>query len=48
VERAVETQFRSLSDTRRILFSCGGGMPPKSPTENIRAFVSKVNALSQR
>ena len=31
VERAVEAQFRSLSDTRRILFSCGGGMPPKAP-----------------
>jgi uroporphyrinogen decarboxylase len=48
VERAVEAQFRSLSDTRRILFSCGGGMPPKAPTDNIRAFVSKVQALSRR
>ena len=48
VERAVEAQFRSLSDTRRILFSCGGGMPPKAPTDNIRAFVSKVTALSRR
>ena len=42
VESAVEAQFRSLTDTRRILFSCGGGMPPNAPTENIRAFVSKV------
>jgi uroporphyrinogen-III decarboxylase len=48
VERAVEAQFRSLSDTRRILFSCGGGMPPKAPTDNIRAFVSKVQGLSRR
>ena len=48
VERAVEAQFRSLSDTRRILLSCGGGMPPKAPTDNIRAFVSKVKALSRR
>ena len=46
VERAVEGQFRSLTDTRRILFSCGGGMPPKAPTENIQAFVSTVEKLS--
>ena len=42
VERAVEEQLRSLLDTRRILFSCGGGMPPNAPTENIRALVSTV------
>jgi uroporphyrinogen decarboxylase len=48
VERAVDEQFRSLPDTRRILFSCGGGMPPNAPTENIRAFVSKVGELSGR
>ena len=47
VERAVEEQFRFLPDTRRILFSCGGGMPPNAPTENIRAFNAKVQALSR-
>ncbi len=47
VERAVEAQFRSLTDTRRILHSCGGGMPPKAPTENLRAFVAKVQDLSR-
>jgi uroporphyrinogen decarboxylase len=46
VENAVEQQFRSLSDTRRVLFSCGGGMPPGVSSENIRAFVSKVKELS--
>ena len=46
VERAVEEQSRSLTDTRRILFSCGGGMPPNAPTENIRALVSTVQRLS--
>jgi uroporphyrinogen decarboxylase len=46
VADAVEQQFRSLKDTRGILFSCGGGMPPGVPTENIRAFTSKVAALS--
>jgi uroporphyrinogen decarboxylase len=48
VERAVETQYRSLADTRRVLFSCGGGMPPKAPTENLRAFASTVQRLSMR
>src|SRR5512137_228376 len=47
VERAVEEQFRSLPDTRRILFSCGGGMPPNAPTENIRTLVSTVRRLSK-
>jgi uroporphyrinogen decarboxylase len=46
VEAAVESQFRSLSETRRLLFSCGGGMPPGVPSENVRAFVSSVKRLS--
>jgi uroporphyrinogen-III decarboxylase len=48
VEAAVERQFGSLSDMRRVLFSCGGGMPPGVPSENIHAFVSKVKQLSAR
>jgi len=48
VENAVEQQFHSLSDTRRVLFSAGGGVPPGVPSENIQAFVSKVNELSAR
>lgn len=48
VEAAVEQQYRSLPDTRRVLFSCGGGMPPAVPSENIRAFISKVKELSAR
>lgn len=47
VEEAVETQFRSLTDTRRILFSCGGGMPPNAPTDSLRAFIEKVKDLSR-
>ena len=46
VENAVERQYRALPDTRRLLFSCGGGMPPNAPTANIRALVSKVTELS--
>jgi uroporphyrinogen decarboxylase len=46
VEAAVEQQFRGLAATTGLLFSCGGGMPPGVPSENIRAFVSKVKELS--
>ena len=47
VETAVAQQFRSLSDTRRVLFSCGGGMPPGVRSENIHAFVSKVKEAAR-
>jgi uroporphyrinogen decarboxylase len=47
VERAVDEQFRSLPDTRRILFSCGGGMPPNAPTSNIRTFISTLQRLTK-
>jgi uroporphyrinogen-III decarboxylase len=48
VEMAVEQQFRALPDKLRMLFSCGGGMPPGVPSENIRAFVSQVKVLGGR
>jgi uroporphyrinogen-III decarboxylase len=32
----------SLSDTSRILFSCGGGVPPGVSSENINAFIEAV------
>ncbi|MFP4500869.1 MAG: uroporphyrinogen decarboxylase family protein [Candidatus Hydrogenedentota bacterium] len=39
VERSVRELVGSLSDTRRVILSCGGGMPPGVPTENIHAFL---------
>jgi uroporphyrinogen decarboxylase len=45
VASAVERQFRSLSDTRRVLFSCGGGMPPGVSTANVRAFTATVRRM---
>ena len=45
VRQAVRAQFASLGDSTRILFSCGGGMPPGVPTENIEAFIGAVRAL---
>ncbi len=39
VRDSVRALRASLSDTRRILLSCGGGMPPGVSTENIEAFL---------
>jgi len=29
----------SVTDTRRVVLSCGGGMPPGVPTANVEAFL---------
>ncbi len=39
VIRAVQTALEDSADRRRLILSCGGGMPPGVPTENIRAFL---------
>jgi uroporphyrinogen decarboxylase len=30
-------------DRSRLIVSCGGGMPPGAPTENIQALIATVN-----
>lgn len=40
VDNSTKTLLSSLEDTSRIILSCGGGMPPDVPTENIEAFLS--------
>jgi len=42
VRKSVTDVIDSLEDKSKILFSCGGGMPPGVPTENIEAFYSAV------
>jgi len=42
VRRATRAMVESVEDQRRILFSCGGGMPPKVSTANIQAFCQAV------
>jgi uroporphyrinogen decarboxylase len=37
-------QMQELDDKTRILFSCGGGIPPDVSSENIRAFIQAVHA----
>ena len=40
VHNSINEALESLSDKRRIILSCGGGMPQDVPTENIGAFIS--------
>jgi uroporphyrinogen-III decarboxylase len=44
VDRAVSNALSGMEDMSRIVFSCGGGMPPNGPSENIRAVLSAVRA----
>jgi uroporphyrinogen-III decarboxylase len=39
---AVEDLMDDLHDNSRVIFSCGGGMPPGVSTENIQAFIDAV------
>ena len=42
VRNSVKAALESVSDKGRIILSCGGGMPPDVPTENIEAFLSSA------
>lgn len=42
VRKGVTEMIDSVEDHTRIIWSCGGGMPPDVSTENIRAFISAV------
>jgi uroporphyrinogen-III decarboxylase len=44
IAEKVNEQIQDLDDRTRVLFSCGGGMPPGVTSENIRAFVQAVRA----
>jgi uroporphyrinogen-III decarboxylase len=39
VRASVKASLAGVKDTRRIILSCGGGMPPDVPTNNIVAFL---------
>jgi uroporphyrinogen decarboxylase len=42
VARSVREMLNTLDDRSRLIVSCGGGMPPQAPTENIQALISTV------
>jgi len=39
VRRSVRAALNGVTDTRRIILSCGGGMPPAVPTANSEAVI---------
>jgi uroporphyrinogen decarboxylase len=47
VKRSVTEMLSALDDKSRLIVSCGGGMPPQAPTENIKALISTVEELTQ-
>jgi uroporphyrinogen decarboxylase len=42
VREATLALLKDLKDPSRVIFSCGGGMPPGVTTENIQAFIEAV------
>jgi uroporphyrinogen decarboxylase len=44
VADAVTAMLNALEDPARLIVSCGGGMPPGAPTENIGALIAAVEA----
>ena len=42
VHKAVLEMKKSAGEATNVIWSCGGGMPPDVPTENIRAFISSI------
>ncbi|MCX7723143.1 MAG: uroporphyrinogen decarboxylase [Verrucomicrobiae bacterium] len=46
IRKAVAAMLRETTDHTRLIVSCGGGMPPGTSTENIRAFIEAVRSYS--
>ncbi|MDY0096573.1 MAG: uroporphyrinogen decarboxylase family protein [Candidatus Vecturithrix sp.] len=46
VKKETTAMIEALADTRKIILSCGGGMPPGVPTENIQVFLQTVEELT--
>jgi uroporphyrinogen decarboxylase len=44
VRSAVRQLLNGLKDRRRVILSCGGGMSPGVPTENIEAFLTEARS----
>ncbi len=47
VARSVTEMLGALDDRSRLIVSCGGGMPPNAPTENIKALIATVEKLTR-
>ena len=45
VKDAAAIMITNLQNSRRILPSCGGGLPPGVSSENIRAFLDGISSV---
>jgi uroporphyrinogen-III decarboxylase len=43
IRKAVQKLMDDLGDPSRVIFSCGGGMPPDVSTKNINTFIDAVH-----
>jgi uroporphyrinogen-III decarboxylase len=48
VTRSVTDILNALEDPTRLIVSCGGGMPPGAPTENIHAMISAASSFRKK
>jgi uroporphyrinogen decarboxylase len=48
VRAAVAAALEGFSDTTRLVLSCGGGVPPGVPTENLDAFIAASQGRTGR
>ena len=48
VTRVVGEMLQALEDHSRVIVSCGGGMPPGVPTENIQALISATGQFDRK
>jgi uroporphyrinogen decarboxylase len=46
VRAATAALLNGLKDRSRLILSCGGGMPPGAPTNNIETFIATVGKLT--
>jgi uroporphyrinogen decarboxylase len=42
VAQSVIAALASIDDKRRLILSCGGGMPPDVSTANVQAFIDTI------
>lgn len=45
ITNAVVSSLNGVTDRRRIIMSCGGGMPPDVSTKNINAFIHYISKV---
>jgi len=48
VADAVEKDWTSIKDKKRIIWSCGGGMPQGVSTQNLNAFINTINRIYEK